>query len=142
MRSSAFFEVEAEVHVKTPSFPGRRLASIALALAASTALAQTQTPWRTNANGTYNTAGAKGFNEGYQFTPNASGRVTQLCGNHSGAATIRLYNRSTNTQIASAAVTSSYTWVCVTITSVAVAAGTSYTVTDDMVPNGTESYWN
>jgi hypothetical protein len=116
------------------------VAALAAALLASTALAQSQTPWRTNATGTFNINGAKNWNEGYAFTPNASGTVTQLCGNYKGSGTVRLYNRSTGAQLAAVAVTASNAWACASITPVAVAAGTTYTVTSDMATNTSETW--
>jgi len=91
-------------------------------------------PLQAKIGSTTTTCSSSNYNMGYRFTANANGMVTQLGVrvNNTESRTVRLYNFTTGTVLASATVSGvdSTTWVYVNITPVALTSGTTYIVSE------------
>jgi len=98
-----------------------------------------QTPWQTNAYGTLSTNIAYNYAMGYHFTPLVNGQVTGVGGYFNGTKTVKLFNKTTGTLLASATVTAANTWAYTPITPVNVTAGTTYTIAVYLAGSGGSS---
>ena len=103
------------------------IASRELYLEVAWAVAE-ETPWQSHAYGTLYTD--KNWNNamGYHFIPLVNGQVTALGGFFNGTKTVKLFNHSTGTLLASATVNAANTWGYTAITPVSLSANTKYTV--------------
>lgn len=90
--------------------------------------AQEQTPWGSNSGAPTGINNGWNYALGYHFTPSVGGVVTKLGGYFNGTKTVRLFNKTSGTQLAAAIVSSNNNWSYSTITPVAVVAGETYTV--------------
>ncbi|MDQ7779913.1 MAG: pre-peptidase C-terminal domain-containing protein, partial [Planctomycetota bacterium] len=95
-----------------------------------------ETPWRSNENGTLFMDNPWNYTLGYKFTPSVDGMVTALAGFFNGTKLVRLWRDSGPTLIASAWVTSANAWSSVSIAPVALIAGESYRVAVDIDSSG------
>lgn len=84
--------------------------------------------WRSLAVSPPSVDQAQSYNAGFGFTPQVSGKVTQVCGYFNGTKTVRLYQQTPVSVLGAYSVTSSNSWSCVYISPVALVAGAKYTI--------------
>ncbi|MCD4818811.1 MAG: PKD domain-containing protein [Candidatus Cloacimonetes bacterium] len=93
-------------------------------------------PWSDNEYGTLRTGYSWNYTMGYHFTPQTDGYVIKLGGFFNGTKTVKLWNKSTGSELASASVSSSNSWSYSDICPIPVQAGVTYTVAAYIASSG------
>jgi len=102
--------------------------------------ANEQTPWQTNRNGAlyYFRTTSGNYTMGYSFTPQKDGKIIRLGGFFDGEKIVKLWNKQTQAELASATVVGKFKeWHYTDIPPVDVKAGTTYIVAAYMDSSGT-----
>ena len=101
--------------------------------------AQEQTPWQSNQNGAlcYLRTTSLGYTMGYSFTPQKDGKIIRLGGFFEGDKIVKLWNKQTGEELASATVAGKFKeWHYTDISPINVEADTTYIVAAYMGSSG------
>jgi hypothetical protein len=110
-----------------------------LVLISATADAGEQAPWQNNQNGAlcYMRTSSQAYTMGYSFTPRKDGEIIRLGGFFEGEKVVKLWNKATGEELASAAVAGKFReWHYTDIPPVEVEADTTYIVAAHMGSSG------